>query len=323
MAHRGHDGYDFTPVLTNYFFLFTTILAVAAWFIAFIGQAVATADRGNGAVGVMWFAIFLQLALILGVLHTLASDAIGLHRFQISVFGAVAIVFSVFGVNEGIFTTIGSLDAMAAGWLVLAIVNILWVLYFTSEEDSLVLHVFNLLGTGGLTPPRRGGRRHSRTSSGQGMQVNGAYGAYGSGGIGSATNGGFDMKGSTGPQGTIGNANDLAGRSNPNLGGSLGPTGMDGQDAAPLMGNTGNSPASGPPAGLAVTTPEPNRDTGEAYMYRAKALYTYQASPDDPNEISFQKGEVLDILDKQGKWWQSRKADGTSGIAPSNYLQIV
>lgn len=46
------------------------------------------------------------------------------HKFQISVFGAVAIVFSVFGVNEGIFTTIGSLDAMAAGWLVLAIVNV-------------------------------------------------------------------------------------------------------------------------------------------------------------------------------------------------------
>lgn len=256
----------------------------------------------------------LQLALILGILHTLASDAVGLHRFQvrstvispvdiadllhkISVFGAIAIVFSVFGVNEGIFSNAGSLDAMGAGWLVLAIVNvrtiscdfifpngrlqILWVLYFTSEEDSLVLHLFNLLGTGGLTPPRRGGRRHSRTSSGQGMGVNGAYGAYGSGGIGSANGGGFDMKGSTGPTGTLGGNNDLAGRSNPNLGGSLGPTGMDGQDAAPLMGNAGNSPMSGPPAGLAVTTSEPNRDSAnsgsantEAYMYRAKALYT-------------------------------------------------
>lgn len=37
------------------------------------------------------------------------------------------------------------------------------------------------------------------------------------------------------------------------------------------------------------------------------------ANPDDPNEISFAKGEILDIVDKQGKWWQAKKADGTSG----------
>ncbi|GAA6062374.1 hypothetical protein JCM10212_003183, partial [Sporobolomyces blumeae] len=47
------------------------------------------------------------------------------------------------------------------------------------------------------------------------------------------------------------------------------------------------------------------------------------ASPDDPNEISFAKGEVLDILDNSGKWWQARKSDSTKGIVPSNYLVLV
>lgn len=37
------------------------------------------------------------------------------------------------------------------------------------------------------------------------------------------------------------------------------------------------------------------------------------ASTDDPNEISFAKGDILEILDKNGKWWQARKADGSVG----------
>lgn len=41
------------------------------------------------------------------------------------------------------------------------------------------------------------------------------------------------------------------------------------------------------------------------------------ASPDDPNEISFSKGEVLDIVDKAGKWWQAKKSDGSVGSAYS------
>lgn len=69
-------------------------------------------------------------------------------------------------------------------------------------------------------------------------------------------------------------------------------------------------------------------------------LYSDTASPDDPTELSFAKGEVLDVLDKQGKWWQAKNSDGVSGskfllgtadatlimiilVAPSNYLQII
>jgi hypothetical protein len=41
------------------------------------------------------------------------------------------------------------------------------------------------------------------------------------------------------------------------------------------------------------------------------------ADPDDPNEISLSKGEILDIIDNSGKWWQARKEDGTSGSTES------
>ena len=42
-------------------------------------------------------------------------------------------------------------------------------------------------------------------------------------------------------------------------------------------------------------------------------IFKDQASADDPNEISFVKGEILDVLDKSGKWWQARKSDGSTG----------
>ncbi|KAJ1975171.1 Transmembrane osmosensor [Dimargaris xerosporica] len=59
------------------------------------------------------------------------------------------------------------------------------------------------------------------------------------------------------------------------------------------------------------------------YAYKARAKYNYEASPDDPNELSFEKDEFMEIVDIKGKWWQARKMDGSIGIVPSNYLEIM
>lgn len=344
MPPRGSEGLDFTPILTHYLFLFTTILAVLAWFIAFISQCIATAQYREQSVGVGWFGIFLQLFLTLGVLHTLASDSIAMHRSQISVFGAIAIVMAVITVSNSIFTGRAALDAMAAGWLILAIVDILWVIYFTSEEDSLAFHLFNSMGTGGLTPPSR--RRRTRGASNIGTNGYAANyspgGGIGShdipydsanklGGIGTGPGvrsqnsfvGGASMDGaprSLGPAAGVGSVHSTPNPAPVSLSGpdnSMGP-------GSPLMGSgAAGVGAGGGVGGGSPTMPEANSGGPETYVYKAKALYAYTASPDDPNEISFTKGEILDIVDKQGKWWQAKKSDGTIGIAPSNYLQVI
>ncbi|KAF8913245.1 hypothetical protein CPB84DRAFT_1841633 [Gymnopilus junonius] len=343
MPPRGNEGLDFTPILTHYLFLFTSFLAVAGWFTAFIAQCIVTStkrDGGRPAVGSLWFAIFLQLFLILGVLYTLATDSISMNRFQISVFGAVAIVFAVDGVTTGIFAANSALNAMGAGWLILSIVDILWVLYFTSEEDSLAFYIFNLLGTGGLTPPSR--RRRTRTqSSVHNMQsANGYPTNYGSGG-GIGSNDGYDSKigggayGSPNPalrtQNSFGgslndNTRSIGGggagsiHNQPSMGGPGSIGGADNGPSSPLMAGIGAGNNSNAGSNNDTQPPQPSE---MQYQYKAKALYAYTANPDDPSEISFTKGEILDIMDKQGKWWQARKADGTQGIAPSNYLHII
>lgn len=240
---------------------------------------------GNGDVGVLWFAIFLQLFLILGVLYTLASDSIAMHRFQISVFGAVAIVFAVNGVQAGIFTGIGSLDAMSVGWLILAMVDIIWVLYFTSEEDSLALHIFNSMGTGGLTPPSR--RRRTRAQSVHNVANNG-YGNYASGGgvempyngkmasgmgSGSLASPGAMGGAAVRSQNSFGASPDAATRSLG--GGSIVNAPMSGGGGGGSINGADNGPNSPLMAGVGAGLPPQDSANSEAdaYSYKAKALY--------------------------------------------------
>ncbi|KAI8581033.1 hypothetical protein K450DRAFT_279425 [Umbelopsis ramanniana AG] len=100
--------------------------------------------------------------------------------------------------------------------------------------------------------------------------------------------------------------------------GSVGYPEMNGHNGGVYQANhpsqplpAGNAPAS--PGGVGSAAPL-------EYNQQVTALHAYQANPEDPTELSFTKGEALDVVECKGNWWQARKQDGTIGIVPSNYF---
>lgn len=56
-------------------------------------------------------------------------------------------------------------------------------------------------------------------------------------------------------------------------------------------------------------------------MFSAKALYNNVA--DTPDELSFSKGDFLEVLEKDDNGWWLCSLKGKVGIAPGNRLQIL
>jgi len=55
-------------------------------------------------------------------------------------------------------------------------------------------------------------------------------------------------------------------------------------------------------------------------MPRARGLYNFTAS--DNTELSFNKGDVLEILEQNGDWWMA-ELNGQKGQIPANYVQLM
>ncbi|XP_066539319.1 SH2/SH3 adapter protein Nck1 isoform X3 [Hoplias malabaricus] len=63
---------------------------------------------------------------------------------------------------------------------------------------------------------------------------------------------------------------------------------------------------------------------GNRVLHTVQALYPFSSGNDE--ELNFEKGEVMDVLEKpenDPEWWKCRKADGQIGLVPKNYVTML
>ena len=263
-------------------------------------------------------------------------------RLQLTAFTAVALVFSVTGIDRGIYAELSSLKALAAGYFLMTISNIIWLLYLTTEDDSPLAGILNMTNDGLSSPASRGTSSRYPSNNGGGGAMRMASGGYG-GGIGnsSAYSGGFQGGAASGGYqpafGHSPSAADVTTANGTGLGAPKVSASASIRSRSGADNNVGGAPSAGPGSDLGAPPSVASHSHGPGspsarkndegglpdYGYKARALYAYQANADDPTEISFSKGEVLDIVDNSGKWWQAKKANGETGIVPSNYMQLL
>ncbi|PNY23079.1 High osmolarity signaling protein SHO1 [Tolypocladium capitatum] len=298
----GRKGMDLGNILGDPFALATISISLLAWFIAFISCIVSQiqATDADRFPTFAWWAIVYSLFLIVGIFVVVASDSV--HTYHVAITGYLSggMVLVTSSVNSLVYSKSGAREAAAAGFILLSMVVIVWIFYFGSTPSSTPRAFLDSFALGKDT-----GAVHNQAMNGYG---------------------------GTGRPETSNSVQPPQMYTSAQLNGFENPSPVGGASQA-------NAPRASPvPAGFSGSSmpqpqPQPQPQPGKPndaevvppteYPFRAKAIYSYEANPDDANEISFAKHEVLEVSDVSGRWWQARKENGETGIAPSNYLILL
>lgn len=328
-------GFKFSNFIGDPFAMTTVSFGFALWVVALGGAAAALAAQSNldyKFPQFSWWGIVYQFFIILIVMLLYLNNNIELYKFTLVGLVLVAFVYTTNTTNALIYLGYTPFTVCAAGTILLLILNIVWIIYFGGHPESptnqyidlfsIKSHVANIPQSDSHGPVR-----HEHKVAGDDDD--------------------YDYKRYVLPVNL------------PNL--QLTTHFQDNNLRQSQLTNKAAGPALQAPTGGAAgymlllqlnglenfsSSDVHNRDltnntllnkrtTGTTYgentgtislipfRYKARALYLYDANPDDINEISFVKDEILEVDDIDGKWWQARKANGQVGICPSNYVKLI
>lgn len=282
------------------------------------------------------------------------SNNINPYRLAMLAFLATTTVYTTNSTNNFVYLTPPTTAAAAAGYILLSIINIIWIFYLGTSDDTKFhtiidsysddapshrptsgpayhhqqqmeggqnhqLHAMSSLQGGNNNPFNRdsvyqphSAMRQRSAHPGQSSLYGGGAGTVTSGGAGAGSD--YPQMFMAAPLGGFENSSEFFQQQQ-----QQGQQPGQGQQQRQSAGK--DSEYARESHGSAMTTNSVATPT--VYPYRARAKFDYTASPDDPNEISFAKDEILEISDKSGKWWQARRANNEVGICPSNYIELI
>ncbi|MCJ1276582.1 Transmembrane osmosensor [Puttea exsequens] len=308
----GMRAFSMGHIIGDPFALATISIAYLAWLIAFVSSLIA--DIRGQFPNFAWWVIAYMFCVVVGVFVVVGSASTETYHVAIVGFLAVGLVYMPSIINVLVYSSDGAKEASAAGFILLSMVMIVWIFYFGSTPqathrgyiDSFALNKEQRTSTRDSRPmsPHYTHPHHQETTH----NTSHAPQMYTS-----AQLNGFETSSPVSgyPGGLAGQQSSSQQRFGGQAGGPTSPRGV-----TPTAAVTGPAGEQAPIGGNDVTSPT-------EYPYRAKAIYSYEANPDDANEISFSKHEILEVSDVSGRWWQAKKETGETGIAPSNYLILL
>lgn len=294
-------GIQLSNLLGDLFAVSTVSFGTIAWIIAIAGAA---ADPSATYLRFTWWGLVYQVILILVILLLYLNNTIELYKFTLVGLLSVATVYTTNSVNTLIYNTssAGNL-CCAAGCILLSMVNIIWVIYFGGHPESPTNQFIDSFAA------KPSPFTHGQISTGATKLEDSDY-------VSGGARPAFNSYESRHSQLTAtANNNTANNKSNYMLSSQL--NGLENFSNSNVNDNARNTFFKGEQPTDDFTLP------ATTYRYKAKALYNYDANPDDINEISFLKDEILEVDDIDGKWWQAKRSNGQVGICPSNYVKLL
>lgn len=65
---------------------------------------------------------------------------------------------------------------------------------------------------------------------------------------------------------------------------------------------------------------------GKSKSFVCGVISLYSFNSGNPEELPFEKGDFMDIIDQppdDPDWWEARKVDGSTGLVPRNYVEVI
>lgn len=297
-------GFRFSNFLGDPFAISTVSFGVISWIIALAGAASSTQSAFPRFT---WWGIVYQILLIIMVFLLYMNNTIELYKFTLVGLFSIGFLYTSNSVNNLIYNSSSGNLCCAAGCILLSMLNFLWIVYFGGHPESPTNQFIDSFA---LKSNYSHGQLRSEKQDDQDHEF----------AVPRSASHGFQISDSIQLQTTN---NKSAYMSLSQLNGLENFSHTNVRDATAASANPNSMPNTVYNSNGTNTADSNFAVPVTTFRYKARALYSYDASPDDINEISFVKDEVLEVDDIDGKWWQARRANGQVGICPSNYVKLL